>query len=182
MCLKKLSILSRKLRYVLLGLMLVGCGFQPLYSINQPGIMDTVLSQNMAQIAIQPIADKPGHFMRNLLLDRLNPKGNKGEKPFSLTTALQITNSDLGLRKDKTSRRNRQTVVADFVLRLDANTTHNFTLKATNGFSTTEAAYAEIVAQQHATEQNLIYLADQAKIRIATLLIQHIQGSPATKN
>ena len=119
--------------------------------------------------------------MHNLLRDRLNPKGETGEKPYSLTTSLRTTNRDLGLRKDKTSRRNRQTVVANFVLRLDKDIAHEFTLQAHNGFSTTESAYAEMVAKQHANEQNLIYLADQAKIRIATLLIQHFQNYPKSK-
>ena len=71
--------------------------------------------------------------------------------------------------------------MADFVLRPDKDTEHKFTLQAQNGFSTSESVYAEMVAKQHATEQNLIYLADRAKNSYRIFVDPTFSGVPSYK-
>lgn len=83
--------LFRKKYVLLLVLALCGCGFEPLYVEKKHdnmwyygGDFDTSISQEMAQISIEPISQRFGQIMRNELIDLLTPKGTPKSPKYRL--------------------------------------------------------------------------------------------------
>ena len=84
-------LLFRKKYVLLLVLALCGCGFEPLYVEKKHdnmwyygGDFDTSISQEMAQISIEPISQRFGQIMRNELIDLLTPKGTPKSPKYRL--------------------------------------------------------------------------------------------------
>ena len=62
--------------------LLVGCGFEPLYVQKKHdnawyfnGEFDTSISSEMSQIKVEAIAERFGQIVRNELIDSLTPRG-----------------------------------------------------------------------------------------------------------
>ena len=99
----------------LITLVLVSCGFEPLYVEKKSDSMwyygsdfDNSISQEMAQIKIQPIEDRFGQVMRNELMDLLTPKGTPKEPKYRLYVNLVSKDvSDQALRSDITATRKK---------------------------------------------------------------------------
>lgn len=105
--------LFRKKYVLLLVLALCGCGFEPLYVEKKHdnmwyygGDFDTSISQEMAQISIEPISQRFGQIMRNELIDLLTPKGTPKSPKYRLFVHLTEKRiSDQALRSDITATR-----------------------------------------------------------------------------
>lgn len=70
------------------------------------GDFDTSISQEMAQVSIEPISQRFGQVMRNELLDLLTPKGAPKQPKYRLYVSLSSKNvSDQALRSDITATR-----------------------------------------------------------------------------
>lgn len=70
------------------------------------GDFDTSISQEMAQVSIEPISQRFGQIMRNELLDLLTPKGAPKQPKYRLYVSLSSKNvSDQALRSDITATR-----------------------------------------------------------------------------
>ena len=113
-----------------LGLMLsllAACGFEPLYAKKQNsngwyfgGKFDTSITNEMEQISIEPIAERFGQQIRNLLLDLITPLGAPKKPKYRLYVTpanKQITQQ--ALRKDITATRERVRYAVSY--KLDAN-------------------------------------------------------------
>jgi len=104
--------LYRKL-FLLLVLFLSACGFEPLYVEKKHdqlwyygGDFDVSISNEMAKIKVQPIANRFGQILRNELLDLLTPKGAPEKPKYRLYVELvRRTESDQALRSDITATR-----------------------------------------------------------------------------
>ena len=102
-------------KHLIWGLLLIlgGCGFEPLYVEKKHsnmwyygGDFDTSISQEMAQVSIEPISQRFGQVMRNELLDLLTPKGAPKQPKYRLYVNLSSKNvSDQALRSDITATR-----------------------------------------------------------------------------
>lgn len=70
------------------------------------GDFDTSISQEMAQVSIEPISQRFGQVMRNELLDLLTPKGAPKQPKYRLYVNLSNKSvSDQALRSDITATR-----------------------------------------------------------------------------
>lgn len=77
------------------GMLLVGCGFEPLYVQRDTagswyfgGKTDTSITAEMAQIKIDTIADRFGQQLRNDLLDLITPRGAPKDPQYRLKVKL----------------------------------------------------------------------------------------------
>ncbi len=97
-----------------LALTISACGFQPLYGRGDGQALSTV--EHMAAIRIEPLPDRIGQQMHNLLRDRLNPVGQPRTPGYRLDVRLRETRQELGIRKDETATRANLVLSASFKL------------------------------------------------------------------
>lgn len=96
-----------------LGLVLSGCGFQPLYARGDNGL---AVTDQLAATRVQPIQDRVGQQLHNLLRDRLNPLGQPAKPRYRLTIALTERTQSLSIRRDATATRANLTMTVVFTL------------------------------------------------------------------
>lgn len=118
----------KKFNIIFLGmfLLLAACGFEPLYvQRKNPGLwyfggkFDSSIADEMAEVKIEPIADRFGQQVRNQLLDLITPKGQPKKPKYRLFVSLaerQVTQQ--ALRKDITATSER--VIYKVNYRLDS--------------------------------------------------------------
>ena len=132
--------------------------------------MDQALFQQLAEIQVRPIADRPGQILYNALLDRLTPHGTAPSPRYDLRTQLTIAQSILGVKRDATTTRARLTATATFTLEDRFGPARVFTLTRISSYSQTDSGYATLTAEQDALRRSLREIAEDAKIRLAFLL------------
>ena len=91
--------------------MLTGCGFRPLHSAKSGAS-----AANLAEIRIEPIADRIGQQLHNLLLDKLTPKGPSSAPSYVLHVKLTEVRKNLAVRKDTVATRANLIMRARFQL------------------------------------------------------------------
>ena len=99
---------------LVLGPVLGACGFQPLYA---QGPDRRGVSADLALIYIEPISERIGHQLYNLLLDQLNPKGRPVRPSFHLEVTLKENKTGLAVKADDTVSRYNLALQASFVLK-----------------------------------------------------------------
>ncbi len=97
-----------------LALAISACGFQPLYGRGDGQALSSV--EHMAAIRIEPLPDRIGQQMHNLLRDRLNPTGQPRAPGYRLAVRLSEAREELGIRKDETATRANLVLSASFEL------------------------------------------------------------------
>lgn len=107
----------KKISIVFLSMVLVvsACGFEPLYVQKKHdnlwyfgGQFDTSIATEMAQIKVEPIADRFGQQVRNQLLDLLTPRGTPQKPKYRLYVELDKKDTaQQALRKDITATSER---------------------------------------------------------------------------
>lgn len=106
----KISILT-----VCLSLALSACGFEPLYVERKSGDkwyyhgeFDTSITEEMAQIKVEPISDRLGQMIRNELTDSFTPKGAPEKARYRLViSSVDKEVVQQALRDDITATRER---------------------------------------------------------------------------
>lgn len=101
--------------FYLLPFLLSACGFEPLYVERAPdegwyykGKFDTSITDEMALIKVEPIADRVGQLIRNELLDRFTPKGQPKKPAYRLIVDdIQKSVVEQAMRDDITASRER---------------------------------------------------------------------------
>lgn len=115
----------KKYILVILGLFLMsGCGFEPLYVQRDTtsswyfgGQTNTSISAEMAQIKVEPIADRFGQQVRNSLLDLLTPKGTPKDPKYRLKAKLvKKVVTQQAMRRDITATSERVEYVMGYEL------------------------------------------------------------------
>jgi len=96
---------------LLLCLSLTACGFRPLY------VSSYDLCEVSYPVKIGTIEDRNGQILRNYLVDRLTPKGAPQKALYTLDVTLKENITDIGVRKDETSRRKQMIITAHMKLK-----------------------------------------------------------------
>ena len=152
--------------WVIAGLGLSACGFEPLYA--RPDGNAVTPSDEMAAIRILPLQDRVGQQMHNFLRDRLNPRGQPQAPRYELQVTLTELREDLGIRKDETATRGNLTMSANFVL-LDArskNALLSGLSRSTNSFNILQDQFATLFSENDARERALRELSDDIRLRL----------------
>jgi len=146
-----------------LGVLLGGCGLQPVYSGGSKGVAATTLTQ----IAIAPIPDRAGYLITAALHDRL---GTPVAAPkYRLEVELDDQIIGFGVRGDNSIARERRTLRARYHL-VDAATGAlilDATATSDAGIDRVSSDYAVVAAETTALERNATDLAAQITVRLA---------------
>jgi len=94
------------------GLVLAGCGFEPVYGTRQ-GVETTA---EMATVKVEPIEERVGQLLRNNLLDSLNPRGEPGQIKYRLLTQVSESKQELAIRKSELATRSNMNLTASYRL------------------------------------------------------------------
>jgi LPS-assembly lipoprotein len=153
-------------------LLLVGCGFQPLYAPQQK-----INSEELHQIKIAIIADRSGQLLRNHLSFLLTPNGAPAHPKYILEITLLETRMDINLRRDATSRRAQITVKATYSLKSTpgGDLLKTAYIEETSGFSIgSQADFASlpaIVSEKDTRERLVEAIAQKLKLDLATFFL-----------
>lgn len=149
-------------------LALSGCGFQPLYGSGSGAGSETVAG-DLATVRVEPLRDRVGQQMHNLLRDRLNPKGQPTAPNYVLQVQLIETTEKLGVRRDETATRANLKMEAEFFLRpLDAKSTLlTGRSSSTTSYDILSNPFATTVSEGDARERALTQVADDIRTRLA---------------
>ncbi len=156
-----------------LGLLFVtGCEVRPLYGQRRDTGRSTV--DEIAQVEIKALPDRTGQQFKNLLRDRLNPRGLPTEPLYVLELKLSETISELALRRDETATRANLKLRADYQLRRkdDRQVVLNGSAQSINSYNILESQFATQIAEQNARERGLRELSDDIRARLAVYLLR----------
>lgn len=163
---------DRLLRAALLALALplaAGCGFKPVYgSLFQAGQAGPT-SELLNQVAIDPIADRSGQVLRNLLIDRFYLDGRPMNPAYRLAIRLSATEEELGIQPDATATRARLRLVANYEL-IDVASgqpVYRSFSRTIVSYNILEAQYSTLASEQDALERGLSELSEDIRTRLA---------------
>lgn len=159
----------KKLGLLVLGILLTGCGFRPLY-----GERDRLLSETQT-VQIEPISGEGGYEFYMILKDKLNPQGQPTHPKYRLTVQLQTpTYQNQSIRSDNFATLETMNVVANYQLtRLsDGKKVISTSVKGNGLFNLIQEPYATRVAQDKLYQNVTGLLADD----IATHVLAYFRG------
>ncbi len=142
------------------------CGFSPLYAENKQG--ETV-SDKLATVRVEPLRDRVGQQMHNLLRDRFNPKGQPAAADYSLVMSVTETIRELAVRQDETATRANLTLDANFGLRRtnDGEEVLNGRSTSTTSYDILREPFASTISERDARDRALREVADDVQARVA---------------
>jgi len=153
-----------------IGMILGGCGLQPMYAGGSHG----AVARTLSGVEIGPIAGQQGWLMRNALIDRLGADGH-GPGRYRLDVVLDDKITGFGIRSNNTVTRERRTLRARFKLIDSSNQAVllDATAGSDAGIDVVTSEYAVIAAEQTALEHLAGEVADQIVTRVAMYARQH---------
>lgn len=145
---------------------LSGCGFSPLYGENEDG--ETVATK-LATVRIDPLRDRVGQQMHNLLRNRLNPQGQPAAPDYRLMLQITETRRELGVRRDETATRANLKLDTRFFLRETGSGDQILSGRSTSttSYDILEEPFATTISERDARERALREVADDIETRLA---------------
>ena len=148
-----------------------GCGWQPLYgrtSASADGNAAPVLSE----VHIQPIADRVGQDLYNMLRDRMNPGGAPSDPRYDLAVDVRQNTIQELIEPNQTASRIALTLFADFKLYERGKKTSIFKgqARSTTTYDVLTDPYASVVSASDARRRGAQSLADEISNRLAVFL------------
>lgn len=169
---------SSRLIALLLALspaVLSACGFSPVYGVaSRP---DGAVGQALANVQIDPIADRNGQVLRNNLIDRFYGEGRPSSPRYRLAVALAATEEELGIQKDATATRARLRLQASYEL-IDSNSgqvVYRTFSRSVISYNLLDSQFAVLATKQDAYDRGLTELADDIRARLALYFARQTQ-------
>lgn len=150
----------------LCGLMLSGCGFQPMHGqFSQSAVKNSPTHQS---IKIDIIPDRSGQILRNDLMDRLYVYGEPAAPLYVLTlTPIKESVSDLAITKSSEATRAQILLTTTMTLKNNAGEVLlTRDLRSRASYNTLESEFATRVTEKSARESALSDLARQAELNL----------------
>ncbi len=161
---------------ILIGLSLISlasltsCGFQPLYGNYAPSASNQMPQKTMERIKISNIPDRSGQFLRNRLIDLINPHGEPSNPAYMLVVSkLSEAISDLDITETADSTR-AQIKIDTTIALMDPQTqkpVFSRTIRSISSYNILSSEFATRVSEQNARENALIDLARQTQTQLA---------------
>ena len=164
--------------------LLTACGFQPVHSQSYRASQAADLSAILFEVSgvdgtpnavgsNAMVARRYSELLKAEITDQLNPTGTRAEKQFKV--AISYTEQQVGLfvNPDGTASRGDLVLTSSYTItRLaDAKTITTGSIARTSSFNTSPTAdYASYVSIEDARQRGVIGLAQDYKLRLATLL------------
>ncbi|MDY0881948.1 LPS assembly lipoprotein LptE [Dongia soli] len=157
---------------------LAGCGFRPMYG-EAAGANTTggIAGTKLAQIRIDPIADRIGQELHNRLRDRMNPSGQPDVAAYSLSVTLSQTEQEIAGDTDENVRHKilKVTAVYSLIPTKDDKQPllNNTSSRISVSFDTLDDPYNDIATKEDAERRAVEQLADMITTRIAVYFTSH---------
>ncbi len=150
---------------ILLGL--GACGFQPLYGRAADG---TATTDELAAVRVTPLEDRIGQQFHNLLIDRLNPRGQPVEPAYTLKLELTKSTQGVNVRKDETATRANLILRASFALYAVGSDEALLqgSVNSINSYNILDSQFQTFVSEEDALKRGLRELSDDIRVRLAT--------------
>lgn len=153
---------------------LAACGFEPLYG-ERAGTPPTGqyaqpegVRGDLAGTRVAMIPDRLGQFLRNALVDRLNPTGEPERPVYYLMIRLHEEQESVLVRGDETSTATNLRLIADFEIRDPQGAVLNTGYsRAISRFNTVRSQYANIEGERNARERAARELAEDIRAKLA---------------
>ncbi|MEM8800626.1 MAG: LPS assembly lipoprotein LptE [Pseudomonadota bacterium] len=158
---------------LLLTALCSACGFQPIYAEATPGSASSDVPSALANVEVLPIPERAGQLVYNRLTDRLT--ASSGESAYQLTVAIDEKYEGFGFEDDASITRQRQTMTAIFRL-IDAKSgaiVFDDRLSTDVTIDVIQNDYANLVAEQRASERNAKRIADLIMQRLALVFLNN---------
>ena len=158
---------SAVLLALVVGLLAAACGFRPLYG-TAPS-KELAPADQLAQIRIEPLENRVGQQLHNLMRDRLNPAGQPKKPRYDLSLSLVSATERTGIQIDETATRANLILQATYQL-LDRETEAVLVSgrsQSFNSYNILSAFYATTVSEADALERGLREIADDVALRLA---------------
>lgn len=157
-------------RLLIMGLpgLLAGCGFRPVYGT---GARATAMQADLGAVSVALIPNRPGQLLRQALQQRLEGSEGGQLKRYELTVGYSVAQDNIGIQRDTTFSRLRQTATAQWSLRaLDPASTllTSGTNRALDGANVIDQQYfAADIESDTAQARLAIAIADQIALEVA---------------
>lgn len=160
---------SRLACLLLLALMpaaLGACGFKPVYGT---AAHDSTVGTALANVQIDPIADRNGQVLRNNLIDRFYTDGRPASAKYRLALSLAATEEALGIQKDATATRARLRLQASYELVdiASGQVVYRTFSRSVVSFNLVDSQFAVLATRQDAYDRGLTELADDIRTRLS---------------
>ena len=144
-----------------------GCGFQPLYAPADTG--ESALIDHLAAVRINPLPNRDGQQLHNLLRDQLNPSGQPTHPNYVLDIQLTLDTEEVGIRKDETATRANLFLSSWFTLRAasDNRVLYEDGVSSINSYNILDQPYPTDVAEADALSRGLRELSEDIRLRLA---------------
>lgn len=156
----------RKAAIIAACVLLAGCGFHPMYG--------NALAPQLSSIYVEPIAERDGYELRNMLIDLLHSDGESAGKAYRLKIVLNENSQGIALQNDATITRYNTTVDARYTLsdaRGNELTTGNQT--ELSAYNVVNSPYATLMAEQDSTKRAAQDMAQRIQLDLGVWFRQH---------
>lgn len=163
---KATSRLAAVLLLALLPGVLGACGFKPVYGVSAE---HEATDKALANVQIDPIADRNGQVLRNNLIDRFYTEGRPAKPTYRLAVALTAAEESLGIQKDATATRARLRLQASYEL-IDIESgkvVYRTFSRSVVSFNLLDSQYAILASRQDAYDRGLTELANDIRTRLS---------------
>jgi LPS-assembly lipoprotein len=143
---------------------LAACGYLPLYGTPRYEILP-----HLASIKINPIPDREGQQLRNMLYERLTPKGEPARPEYILDVGLSVSKQLLGLQRDDTFTRANIIVNGSYVLRAaaDGRALTSGRGRFITSYDVLPSEFATVSAEADAERRALTHLGDDIAMKLS---------------
>jgi|SRR5689334_3530224 len=157
---------------LVVGMLLGGCGFHPLY-----GGMNGEMSETLSSIYVEPVPERIGYELRNTMIDLLDGPGTASGASYRLKLALSETTQGIALQNDATITRYNDTLTVTYELSDMAG--HIVTRGTETGLSAynvlpsaPNANYGTLAAQQDADKRAAQDIAERIKFDLNVFFVK----------
>ena len=157
---------------LVVGMLLGGCGFHPLY-----GGMNSAMSETLSSIYVEPVPERIGYELRNTMIDLLDGPGTASGASYRLKLALSETTQGIALQNDATITRYNDTLTVTYELSDMAG--HVVTRGTETGLSAynvlpsaPNANYGTLAAQQDADKRAAQDIAERIKFDLNVFFVK----------
>ena len=149
------------------ALALGACGFRPLHQPPQQGRVTA--SDELAGVLVDPLPDRTGQQLHNLLIDQLNPQGQPTAPSHRLHVDLTEVIRKVAVQRDETATRANLILSSNYTLRAVADNSVVYAGRAVsiNSYNILDEQYPTDVARDNARLRGLRELSDDIKLRLS---------------
>lgn len=174
---------SRILGVFVVSLVLLGCGFQPMYApAYSSSSADTAGNADIAaffrNLDIAQINDRRGQILRGYLIRMLEQGSEGASRRYELNVTLSESTSDLAVKKSAFASRANLTERATFSV-LDRTTRQvifSSSAEMLSGYNIFSSEFQTLAAEKGARERALEQLAEEIRNSLGALYVQSISN------